>query len=110
MKKYKVPCEWKMYGTMEVEASCLKEAIEKAYDEPLPDGDICDDTFHIDQVEAEQMNRVTFGSLKTGDKFMVENSVIVHMKVTHLQDNNWAVRLTNGHVVYMYDNILVTPV
>lgn len=47
--KYEIPCSWQMYGYTDVEADSLEEAIEMAYDAPLPeDGDFVDSSFEID--------------------------------------------------------------
>lgn len=50
MKTFRIPCNWTMYGLMEVEADNLEEAIQMAYDATnLPDGDYLTDSFDVDQ-------------------------------------------------------------
>jgi hypothetical protein len=49
MKTYKIPVYWTMYDTMEVEASSLKEAINKTIDTlPLPTGEFVDGSFTVE--------------------------------------------------------------
>lgn len=54
--KFEIPCSWQMYGTMEIEADTLKEAIQKANDDssPLPDGDFVTDSFQVDWESIEE--------------------------------------------------------
>jgi len=53
---YKIPVYWTMFDTMEVEASSLKEAIDKAIDiMALPDGDYVDGSF---TVETQTLNEL----------------------------------------------------
>lgn len=57
MPKYKIPCNWTMYGVMEIEAENLSEAIEKAYDgQALPHGDFVEDSFDVDQSDLHLYN------------------------------------------------------
>ena len=58
-KYYEIPCTWEVYGTMEVEANSLEEAIELAErdDSPMPDSyDYIDGSFEVDRDVAEELN------------------------------------------------------
>lgn len=57
MKEYTIPCSWQMYGYTKVEADSLEEAIKKADDLPLPEGDYVTDSFEVDIEMAEDMNK-----------------------------------------------------
>ena len=57
MKEYTIPCSWQMYGYMKVEADSLKDAIKKADDMPLPDGDYVTDSFEVDEQMVEELNK-----------------------------------------------------
>jgi hypothetical protein len=61
MKEYKIPVEWSVYGTIEVKAKSVEEAVKKAEEEkddyPLPtENHYIEDTFKVnadlDLVEA----------------------------------------------------------
>ena len=54
--KYKIPSVWQMYGVMEIQAENLDEAIEKAHDAALPDGDYLQDSFEVDEASLEYHN------------------------------------------------------
>ena len=59
-KYYEIPCTWDVYGTLEVEADSLEEAIELAErdDSPMPDeSDYVDGSFQIDRDIAEEINK-----------------------------------------------------
>jgi len=59
-KYYEIPCSWEVYGTMEVEANSLEEAIKLAErdDSPMPDdSDYVDGSFEVDRDVAEEMNK-----------------------------------------------------
>ena len=60
-KYYEIPCVWEVYGTLEVEASSLEEAIELAEDTErygLPDNsDYVDGSFQVDRDIAEEINK-----------------------------------------------------
>ena len=60
-KYYEIPCVWEVYGTLEVEASSLEEAIELAEDTErtgLPDSyDYIDGSFEVDRDVAEEINK-----------------------------------------------------
>ena len=59
-KYYEIPCTWEVYGTMEVEADSLEEAIALAErdDSPMPDeSDYVDGSFQIDRDIAEEINK-----------------------------------------------------
>ena len=57
MKTFKIPVVWQMYGVVRVEADTLEEAMEKAREEKLPDGDYIDDSFELDTEEIiKEMN------------------------------------------------------
>ena len=56
MKTYKIPCVWQMYGIMHIKAKSLEDAIEKAEDAPLPDGDYVSDSFEVDIEALEYYN------------------------------------------------------
>ncbi len=45
VKTYKVPISYEMYGYVEVEASSIEEAIEKAWDD---DYDLPEDSHYVD--------------------------------------------------------------
>ena len=58
-KYYEIPCAWEVYGTVEVVADSLSEAIEKveADDFPLPiNFDYVDGSFEVDRDVVEEMN------------------------------------------------------
>ncbi len=49
---YTIPCSWQMYGTLEIEADSLEQAIEKAEDDStaLPtEGAYVDASFDVDR-------------------------------------------------------------
>ena len=59
-KYYDIPCSWEVYGTVEVEANSLDEAIEKveADDFPLPDrNSYVDGSFEVERAVAEEINK-----------------------------------------------------
>ena len=59
-KYYEIPCSWEVYGTLEVEANSLEEAIKLAErdDSPMPDdSDYVDGSFEVDRDVAEEMNK-----------------------------------------------------
>ena len=60
-KYYEIPCSWEVYGTVEVEASRLEEAIKLAEDTELyglPETyDYIDGSFEVDRDVAEEMNK-----------------------------------------------------
>ena len=59
-KTYKIGVVWQMYGTVEVEANNLEEAIHILHstDVPLPDnGEYIDGSFEVD-VEGSALNEV----------------------------------------------------
>jgi hypothetical protein len=47
MKIYNVPVVWSLGGDMRIEANSLEEAVQKAYQEPLPEGFYLDDSFIV---------------------------------------------------------------
>ncbi len=50
MKTYKIPVVWQMHGYVEVEADSMSEAVNKAYDTPLPDdGSYIEGSFEVDE-------------------------------------------------------------
>ena len=50
MKTYKIPVVWSMIGNVEVQAKSLSEAVNKAYDAPLPDdGSYIEGSFEVDE-------------------------------------------------------------
>ena len=58
-KYYEIPCAWEVYGTVEVPADSLEEAIEKveADDFPLPSNfNYVDGSFEVDRDVVEEMN------------------------------------------------------
>ena len=60
MKTYKIGVVWQMYGTVEVEANNLEEAIHILHstDVPLPDnGEYIEGSFEVD-VEGSVLNEV----------------------------------------------------
>jgi len=60
-KYYEIPCVWEVYGTLEVEASSLEEAIELAEDTEqygLPETyGYIDGSFQVDRDIAEEINK-----------------------------------------------------
>ena len=48
---YRIPCNWTMYGVMEVKAENLDEAIKLAYSDEslLPEGNYLTGSFDVDQ-------------------------------------------------------------
>ncbi len=59
-KYYEIPCSWEVYGTLEVEANSLEEAIAiaEADDTPMPnDSDYVDGSFVVDRDMAEEINK-----------------------------------------------------
>jgi hypothetical protein len=55
--KYKISCWWSVSGEMEIEANSLDEAINKAYDEALPEFiDYIDNSFQIDIDYTNELN------------------------------------------------------
>ena len=59
-KFYEIPCSWEVYGTVEVEADNLDEAVAKveADDFPLPGrASYVDGSFEVDRDVAEELNK-----------------------------------------------------
>jgi len=59
-KYYEIPCTWEVYGTLEIEADSLEEAIELAErdDSPMPDdSDYVDGSFQVERDIAEEINK-----------------------------------------------------
>ena len=59
MKFYEIPCAWEVYGTVEVAADNLAEAIEKVEDDefPLPSNfNYVDGSFEVEVQVAEELN------------------------------------------------------
>ena len=67
-KYYEIPCSWEVYGTLEVEASRLEEAIAIAEADDAPiwryscspstnDFNYVDGSFEVDRDIAEEMNK-----------------------------------------------------
>ena len=59
-KYYEIPCTWEVYGTVEIEADSLEEAIELAErdDSPMPDdSDYVAGSFQVDRDIAEEINK-----------------------------------------------------
>lgn len=61
MPRFLVPCEWTVTHTFNIEADSLDQAIEKAHNgeggtTPLPLGQYMDDTFEVNNREAEELN------------------------------------------------------
>jgi uncharacterized phosphosugar-binding protein len=59
MRFYEIPCSWEVYGTVEVAARSLDEAIEKVSDDgfPLPNrSSYVDGSFEVDRAIAEDLN------------------------------------------------------
>ena len=57
---YEIPCSWEVYGTVEVEADNLDEAVAKveADDFPLPNrASYVDGSFEVDRAIAEELNK-----------------------------------------------------
>ncbi len=56
MPIFKIPCSWQMYGSLEIEADDLDEAVELAYSNEcsLPDnGSYVDASFEVDHESVE---------------------------------------------------------
>lgn len=55
MKKFKIPCGWEVYGSIEVEAETLEKAIEKIENssDPLPHGEYVEDSFYVNHAVLE---------------------------------------------------------
>ncbi len=49
-KTYKIPVIWEMFDYLVIEADSLSDAIEKAHQEPLTQGEYIDGSFSIDNV------------------------------------------------------------
>lgn len=47
MPKFIIPVSWTMIADMEVEADDLEDAVSKAEEAPLPEGEYCDGSFEI---------------------------------------------------------------
>lgn len=58
--KFKLPVQWMMTADMEIEADTLSEAIAKAGDAPLPDGEYLDSSFEVNH---EVLNEEGYGQL-----------------------------------------------
>lgn len=57
MKTFYVSVQWSMTATIQVEASSVEEATEKAYDtEGLPPGQYLDDSFTVHEQETKALN------------------------------------------------------
>ena len=58
MKTYKIPVSWQVYGTVNIEAENIEEAIELAGGDeiPLPEGDYIDGSWEVDGELAYDMN------------------------------------------------------
>lgn len=73
MRKFKIPVSWTSIGTMEVEASSLKEAIAKVEDDSsgLPkDSSYLDGSFEVD---IELINQVKSA---VGEKNLANNAIL----------------------------------
>ena len=74
--KFKIPVYWQMYGTIEIEAASLNEAIRiaKSPETGLPEGNYVEDSFDVDE---ELANEDYFTSppkeLSIGSKVVVSN-------------------------------------
>ena len=61
-KLFKIPVEWAEYGTLEIEAHTVEEAIKIAEEDdsiPLPDGNYIESSWQVNQDKAliEAMNK-----------------------------------------------------
>lgn len=73
MRKFKIPVSWTSIGTMEVEASSLKEAIAKVEDDSLglpKDSSYLDGSFEVD---IELINQVKSA---VGEKNLANNAIL----------------------------------
>ena len=60
MNTYKIPCAWQMYGSYEIQANSIEEAIQKAKDAPLPEtSEFLEGSFEIDYDEVIVENDLT---------------------------------------------------
>jgi hypothetical protein len=53
LKIYEVPVQWKLFSTMTFEAESEEDALEMAYEAPLPVGVYLDDSFEVFDDEVE---------------------------------------------------------
>lgn len=56
MAKFTIPVTWVMGGYMVIEAESEQEAVDLAYELPLPDGEYQGDSFSVvtDEIEEEE--------------------------------------------------------
>jgi len=53
MGKYKISVEWRCSGIIEVKAENIHEAMKQAHAAPLPEGEYIDDSFIVDDLDAQ---------------------------------------------------------
>ena len=57
MKTYKIPVSWEVYGSLEIQADSLEDAIMKAEDSCLPrNGEYIEGSFRIDHEVISEYN------------------------------------------------------
>ena len=49
MAQFKIGVVWQMYGKLVIDADSFEEALDKAQNEPLPEGTYLDDSFEVEQ-------------------------------------------------------------
>lgn len=49
MAQFKIGVTWQMYGKLVIDANSFEEALDKAQNEPLPEGTYLDDSFEVEQ-------------------------------------------------------------
>ena len=69
MNTYRIPCNWTVAGTMEIQANSLGEAIELANEAPLPtDNDYIEGSFEINDQMIPYLNNE--GSFEINDQMI----------------------------------------
>ena len=57
MKTFKIPVFWECTGHYIIEAEDLEEAVEEAYDLPLPEGSYVEDSFQVEVQFVEEVSK-----------------------------------------------------
>jgi hypothetical protein len=57
MPEFRVYCSWRLSGVQYVVAETSDEAAELAREMALPDGDYCDDSYEVDEVNPTTARR-----------------------------------------------------
>jgi hypothetical protein len=69
-----IPVSWSSYGNVYVQAKDLDDALEKAHNETLPDGEYMDGSFEVDSDFAAERNSEVIAQIEK-DKNPLENIV-----------------------------------